>query len=435
MFELAFPQIPSRRRILKMACVALGACMSNATFGQSSLAFHKVTKTNRLFVPGYLSDEAYTGDQLIVDVPGVSRVTPGWNGGVTLLSMLEITNRQVEPIRAAYPLNGHGLALFPSLGVGVFAGMESDSTIGFNLDTLDLTAMARPLNKEWLFGGHAARMPDGKHVAVAERHPALPRSGNRQADIARMSGRIVIRDAKTLTPVGEFPCYGIRPHDIYIGADGRHIAVANYGSTVARETRNPTGIDVLAPGIAVIELASGKLMTWVDGVDGLAELRHLVAPRLNRIFAMTVRMGLGGSPNAELAEPEPNTDPPVRFLPSLPIRVANGRAMQLMTDQVSMARQGLSMVYDDRHDEVLATFPSSHCVVVFNGASGNLTKLIHTDALGLKWPCGLALSPDGSFYCVSGYWNGLLTLATSNHQVQSMVSGPQWWGHSHTVIG
>lgn len=434
MSEHTWPRKASRRQFVALASAALLACLPQTGFAQDRPAPNRSTSPGRIYVPGYLSDEAYAGDQLMVDLPGVSRVPQEWQGGVTLLSVLDLANMQAQPVRAAYPLHGHGVELFPSLGVGIFAGMESDSIVGFSLDSLDMTAIARPLNDGWLFGGHAVRLPDGLHFAVAERHPAFPRSGNRQTDITRMQGRIVIREAKTLASVNEFPCYGIRPHDVCISADGKHITVANYGSTVASESAHTAGIDVLAPGIAIIELASGKLVSWVDGIDSLAELRHLVAPRLDRVFAMTVRMGLTGTPMSSLLEAEPNADPPATFIPSLPLRVANGRAMQLMSEQVSMARQGLSMVYDARHDEVLATFPSSHTVAILHGATGRLMQLIHTDSLGLKWPCGLAMSPDGSFYCVTGYWSGTLTLASGNHQVKSMVTAHQWWGHSHTVI-
>jgi len=421
---------------MKSALVAFSAFAGMPANVMATMEQATVGSRARLYVPGYRSLEAIEDNTLLMDMHGVSRVPKSWRGDRTLLTMWDLQADETVPVRAAFPVGGHGVSLLPQLGVGVFAGMESDSLVGFDLSTMDLAAFARPTKSGWLFGGHAVSMPDGLHVAVAERHPALPRSGDTARDRQLLCGRIVVRDASTLSPVGEFSSYGIRPHEIQITADGLHMVIACYGSTVNNASDAMSLLpDVIAPGIAVVEIASGKLVTWIDGADPAAELRHLVAPRLDRIFGITARLALSGSPQAVGLPPDPVALEGISFLSSPPIQVKDRHAIRLMNEQPSLSRQGLSMAYDPDHDEVLATFPASHVVVVFNGASGEVTKVIHTLALGLQWPCGIARSPDGRRWYVTGYWNGLLTLTAGEHSIESITDRPVWWGHSHIAIG
>jgi len=427
----SMPPLLSRRLALSTALAAFGAAAAGPVLYRSAAA--GTAAQGRLYVPGYRTELAKQGDRLLVDIPAISRIPAGWTANRTLLNVVDLADPQAEPRRAAYPVRGHGLQLLPALGVGVFAGMESDTAVGFDLETLDLTALARPTREGWRFGGHPSVLPTGKHVAIAERHPADPKSGDRTADIARLSGRIVIRDAVTLAPVGELSSYGIRPHEIQITEDGKHMVVANYGSTNAPGTSDsdPGVPEPIAPGIAVIEIASGKLITWIDGSDPLAELRHLTARRLDRIFAVTAKMAFANSPEATGLASDPNAEAGFNYLASRPLRIVGDRSVPLLSDQIPGTRHGLSVAYDPRADEVLITFPATHTIAVFDGATGSTKKLIKTDALGLNWPCGVTLSPHGAHWLIAGYWRGLLTLETGSHLVGMVSPLPEWWGHSH----
>lgn len=427
----------SRRKVLETAFAAFTAAASISSFAGIARAGTQAKTGARLFVPGYRSELATSGDRLLVDIPEITRVPADWTANRTILNVLDLSDPTAEPRRAAYPVRGHGLQVLPPLNAGVFSGMESDTVVGFDLDTLDMTAFVRPTQEGWRFGGHPAIMPDRKHVAIAERHPADPKSGDRAADIARLSGRIVIRDAVTLAPIGAMPSYGIRPHEIQVTEDGRHFVVAHYGSTnvAGSGDDNPDIPDPIAPGIAVIEISSGKLVSWIDGADPMAELRHLAGKRLDRIFAVTAKMAWADSPEAAGLEADPGAEHGFEYLASQPVRVAEGRTAQLLAGQVPLTRHGLSVLYDGGSDEILMTFPATHSIALFDGATGSLKKLIRTDALGLKWPCGVALSADGSRWHVTGYWNGMLTLQTGSHLIGTVSSLPKWWGHSHTVIG
>lgn len=423
----------TRRRLLTVAMAVLGAAIAES--GTAARRAGAAPAPGRLFVPGYRSLEAMDGGGLIVDQPGVARLPVGWDGPRTLLSVLDLGAPEAPPRRAAYPLRGHGTALVPGAGVGIFAGMEGRTMVVFDADSLDLVALAETLRLGWHFGGHAVPLPDGRHVAVTERAPAVPAGPDRAGDPAHMAGRVVIREAASLRPVADFSSYGLRPHDIRLTADGRHLVVANYGSTVveAGDFALDTVPHILAPCAAIIELASGKLVARFAPADLRAELRHLVAPALDRVFAVLARLETAAPGGT--AGGDPVAGPGLTYAPVAPIRRHGTKAVSLMTGAEDRARQALSIGHDAATDRVLISFPSSHLVAVFDGASGRTLALIETDMHGLNWPCGIAPSPDGRHWLVTGYWGGVLPLDATTLQAGRLNAAPLWWGHSHTVTG
>jgi len=422
-------QTISRRGLLGTAMAVLGSVALGPSTARAA------TAPARLFVPGYRSGEATEAGGLIVDRPGVLKAPAGWDGPRTLVSILDLGAPDAPPRRAAYPVRGHGIALAPAAGVAVFAGMEGDTIAAFDPETLDLVAMAAPMRPGWRFGGHALTLPDGLHVAIAERAPAEPIGPDPMADLARMAGRVVIREAATLRPVGDFSSYGLRPHDLQTTADGRHLVIANYGSTAADHT--PEGEaelpHVLAPSAAIVELASGRLVDRMAAPDLGAELRHLVAPALDRIFAVTAKVARA-APSSDPTR-DPAAEVGLDYVSALPLRRAGREAVPLLTEAPKLARHGLSIAYDRTADAVLISFPASHRIGVFDGATGATRKLIRTDEAGLSFPCGIAPSPDGRHWLVTGYWGGLLRLAQGDFALSPVQAGAAWWGHSHTVAG
>ena len=415
----------SRRQLLTTAMAVVSAGVA----GPGALA----APGGRLFVPGYRSSEAMEAGHPLLDQPALVRAPAGWDGPLTLLAMLDLAAPTAPPRRAAYPVRGHGVALAPRAGVAVFAGMEGETVAALDPVSLDLVALARPTRADWRFGGHALTLPDGKHVAIAERAPASPAGADRAADLERMGGRIVIREAASLRPVAEFPSFGLRPHDIQLTDDGRHLVVANYGSTVAdhQDPDGPVIPHVLAPNAAIIDWASGHLVERWD-VDGFgAELRHLVAPSLSRVFAVMAKV----EPASGTGPRDPAAESGLDYASAQPLRRVGGRTMPLLGEAASLARHGLSIAYDRVADAVLVSFPASHHVAVFDGASGRTRHLVDTAALGLAWPCGIALAPDRRHFLVTGYWGGLLPIEVGSHRPQAVVAGPTWWGHSHTLTG
>jgi hypothetical protein len=416
----------SRRAALRSAFAAFSAV------GLAASGFAAPTAAGRLFVPGYRVGEARVGAQWIADLPGVAKLPPDWEGRRTLLSTLDLGDPLAEPVRAVLPVRGHSIVLPSGTGPAVFVGMESQTTLAFDPETLEPQVLMMPAAEGRTFGGHGVRLPDGRHIAVVERV-----LGDSTSDKETLGGWIVIRDASTLQPVNEMPSYGIRPHEIKLTDDGRHLVVANYGS-VAEAGDGPEDYyaapRVVAPAIAVIELATGRLVARISGAKPEDELRHLVAPNLQRIFAIAARLDRAGGPDGS-SERYPDVADGLDYYPAAPVRVAEGAAVPLLKERPELARQGISLGYDAAADAILMTFPSSHSVVVFDGATGATRKIIDAAALGLRLPCGITQTPDRRHWLVAGYWRGLLTLRAGSLLVDSVSPEPQWWGHSHIAAG
>lgn len=104
--------------------------------------------------------------------------------------------------------------------------------------------------------------------------------------------------------------------------------------------------------------------------------------------------------------------------------------------ETAMMRHGLSIIYDERNDQAIATYPTAHRVMAFDGASGAVTAVIDTSRMGLRYPCGIALLPDGVHYAVTGYWENLFIFERRTHRlVRDLCQYPVFFGHSHISVG
>src|SRR5690606_23081791 len=110
------------------------------------------------------------------------------------------------------------------------------------------------------FYGHGAFAPDGRLLYATEH------------DAATGEGVIGIYDATGgWRRVGEFPSYGIGPHEAIMLSDGRTLAVANGGFGNDPATgRESIGIPDMQPNVAFIDTATGAL-----------EVRHGVPDAVN----------------------------------------------------------------------------------------------------------------------------------------------------------
>jgi len=67
--------------------------------------------------------------------------------------------------------------------------------------------------------------------------------------------------------------------------DGKHLAVANYGSTFDPKYGKKRPL-LLDPSVTIIELAGGKLVETIRPAEPAGEIRHLAAYGCNRIFCL-----------------------------------------------------------------------------------------------------------------------------------------------------
>jgi hypothetical protein len=323
--------------------------------------------------------------------------------------------------------------------------MNRNTMVSFSPDTLEMITWGRPQRREWIGGGHAVFTLDGRYLLVTERYPHLPFSGKPEDHF----GMITVRDPETLRVIDSFSCYGIAPHEINVLEDSKHIAVANYGSTKPPKSRarNPLPF-IVEPCVTVLDLQSGRLVYKVTAPRKVNEVRHLAAYNLRRVFAIQARLGteqegqeqMDGYP--EVYERDRTADKGRTYLSAPVLRLdfsgtgaETPKALEIRASDPLLMRHGLSIIYEPTFDEVIATFPSSHCYMVFDGANGHIKHVVHTDQLGLRYPCGLALYPNGTHYAISGYWQNLFLFRRGSHELdRSAYRYHVFFGHSHIAI-
>ena len=132
------------------------------------------------------------------------------------------------------PFFGHGLAFHPKKPEKAVVFEKR----GKGACEIDLVAGKKlrdiPTADNRQFYGHGAYSPDGKIIYAAE----TITEGN-------FDGAIIMRDAKTLKEIGEFPSYGPRPHDCQLLEDGSTMIVTNAGGRFdEKEQGSVTYIDI-----------------------------------------------------------------------------------------------------------------------------------------------------------------------------------------------
>lgn len=119
------------------------------------------------------------------------------------------------------------------------------------------------------FYGHGAFSRDGRLIYATEH------------DVETGDGVIGIYDATGggWRRVGEFPSYGVGPHEAILLSDGRTLAVANGGFGNDPATgRESIGVAMMEPNVTFIDTATGALRAChgVSDAINLLSVRHLV---------------------------------------------------------------------------------------------------------------------------------------------------------------
>lgn len=117
------------------------------------------------------------------------------------------------------------------------------------------------------FYGHGCFSADGRLLYATEN------------DFAGNRGMIGVYDGTNrFARIGEFPSYGIGPHDMTLSADGRMLVVANGGiETHPDFGRTKLNLDHMEPSLALIDTATGALIERHAMPDNLRQLstRHV----------------------------------------------------------------------------------------------------------------------------------------------------------------
>lgn len=418
----------------------LGAGLSAAVVMPGQAAVKAGEPAGRVFVPGYLAADGYFEGQPARAHASLARGVPeNFRGSVRMLTRLDIASGGL--LQALFPVHGHDVAISPDGRIGFYGNLEAVSMVTFDPASLDVVAIGRTRARGWKGGGHGVFL-DNRILAVVERAPRVGYRGSPEAHF----GRVTLRDPETLEVIEDMSAHGVSPHEIRLLADGEHAAVANYGSTPPPgEKIYSVPRHIVEPSIAVVSLKSGRLVEkYTSGSDSL-ELRHLCLADREAIFAIQTGLGLPGADQAFRTgdryayEAELTGGDRSSYLPAPPVMV--DRAAGAMTAlgvaaALPQMRHGLSIEYDPEYNEVLATFPATHRIMVFDGTSGGLKRSIDCSAMGLDYPCGLIMLRDRRSYAVAGYWKNLFVLERGSHRVvRPLCRYTTFFGHSHMATG
>ena len=436
-----------RRKFLKlgMASSATGFTafpeVRSAIACESKMANHAMDMpwTKALYVPGYLLQDAYSQTESAIYHPELSRGVPvDYDGPIRMLTRFD---RDGSVKQAVYPVFGHDVVISPDGKFGFYGSLEFETYVCFDPDTLDVVSLGAPVSDGWVGGGHGLFLGESSNLVVSERAPKVGYKGAPDKHF----GCLTFRDPETMKPIERYSTHGVSPHDVRLLPDGQHLAVANYGSTFPagmREYGLPRHI--VEPSISIIEISSGKLVEKILSDSSTRELRHICVPDMEHIFAIQTEMrdpdeyqGFH-SDDVLVYEHDYTSRSDFSYFPAPTLKFdrASTKFTNLGSDkQISAMRHGLSIQFDPIHDEVLATYPSSHTVFVFDKKTGEIKHHIDTKRLGLDYPCGLTMLPHPNFYAVTGYWKNLFIFERGTHKlVRDLCRYTTFFGHSHITV-
>ena len=170
-------------------------------------------------------------------------------------------------------------------------------------------------------------------------------------------------------------------------------------------------------------------------------MRHLAAGSLDRIFAIQSAYGSDREDTSQRSEDslayeaDLTSEPGMNYISAATLKYdARTKKLTKMGDRKANKhmQHGLSIRYDDRHDQVLASYPSAHQLMIFDGETGGIVQRIDTRKIGMRYPCGITLLPDGEHYAVTGHWENLFVFERGSHRlVRDLCLYPVFFGHSH----
>ena len=230
-----------RRVFLKMAGAAWAATLAP----QAAFA---LSRTDAVYASGFMS--------------------PGGTYGVAVLTEEGAIIEQVP-----LPARAHGMTYSPATRRAVaFARRPGTYAMIFAPDgTAQPVVVTAGENRH--FYGHGCFSADGRLLYATEN------------DFAGNRGVIGVYDGTDrFARIGEFPSYGIGPHDMTLSADGRMLVVANGGiETHPDFGRTKLNLDHMEPSLALVDTATG----------GLIE-RHAMPDELRQLSTRHVDIGADG---------------------------------------------------------------------------------------------------------------------------------------------
>ncbi|MCO6187325.1 DUF1513 domain-containing protein [Rhizobium sp. L1K21] len=254
--------------------------------------------------------------------------------------------------RIDLPDRAHGLAASKSTGM-VAAFARRPGTFVF---VYDMNGRQAPViitaNEDRHFYGHGKFSPDGRLLYASEN------------DFDNRRGVIGIYDATAgFERIGEFPTYGIGPHDLTVSDDGSVLIAANGGiETHPDFGRTKLNLDHMEPSLALIDAKTGALME-----------KHGLSPELSQLSIRHADTCADGRIWFACQYQGPRND-----LPPLIGSLKRGEDLNLITlpeDVTEGLANYVGAIAVNRHDGlVAATSPKGSSYVILDADTGALVS-------------------------------------------------------------
>jgi hypothetical protein len=216
------------------------------------------------------------------------------------------------------------------------------------------------------FFGHGVFSPDGVLLYATEN------------DFDNAAGVVGIYDARAkFNRIGEFPTYGMGPHELLLLGDGRTLAIANGGiETHPDFGRAELNIATMKPSYTLVDRITGDLIE-----------RHELPPSLHQLSIRHMDRDKAGTVWFGCQYRGPATD-----RPALIGRAVRGKDLELLDmprDVLSSFRNYIgSVAVNPTASTVAVTSPEGNALAVIDAANGRVVT-----TRSLVEVCGLA--PDG----------------------------------------
>jgi len=174
------------------------------------------------------------------------------------------------------PDRGHDITLSRQAGRGVvFARQPGTFAVVFDPQGREAPKTLTSIEGRHFFG-HGVFSPDGTLLYATE------------SDFEAAKGVVGIYDAgNDYQRIGEFPTYGIGPHEMLLMPDGRTLVIANGGiETHPDYGRAELNLDTMDPSIVFIDRVDGRLIGQLRLEAGLHQLsiRHMAIDQASRVW-------------------------------------------------------------------------------------------------------------------------------------------------------
>jgi len=383
-------KINASRRSFNQALLSIGATapmLSHSTWDLNWLGLDNIPLANEY----WLSAQGQSQDQYGL----------GW-----------VDSRGEKLSQVSTQFRGHGFCQNPKQlnHIIMFARRPGTEGIRLNLSSskIDGTFNSAP---DRHMHGHGCFSADGLKLFCAE------------SETSTGKGKITIRDAQSLSLIGEFDSYGIGPHEIAVMPDGNSLVVANGGLLTHPDSgREVLNLNSMRASLAYIDIHSGELISEHVIPEKKASIRHLDVSNDGTVaIALQVqRKAMGHN----------------KLTPLAAIHKQGQEIMLLQAPATLLSK------LNDYMGSVKVNNTSR--IAAFASPKGNLAMFWHLDDLSLQGyhsfhdVCGLTVSQDNKYFVLSNSTGKIrqINAATLKLDKERSLSFPhtRWDNHMISVL-